>query len=463
MVLKKTLFAISIFGVSAILLSHIYYTGRSEMDIQQTLQKYVDGGTGVGAAIGYIDHGNISYYVYGKKTVESNELISTESVFEIGSITKVFTTLALMEMVKRKKVALDDPIEKFLPGVIVPQKNGHKITLWHLATHTSGLPRLPTNLNLANLDNPYADYSIAKLNEFLNGYTLEKIPGEHAEYSNLGMGLLGHILSVIEHQSYDDLIKTYITLPLGMHNTAEHCTPAMQALLVPGHSQMKKVSNWDSDCLAGAGGLRSTVQDMTRFLAAQMGVLKTTLHESILASQVEQCAIVHKQCFGWMKSEKDNSVVIWHNGGTGGYRSFIGFDLGSQKGIVILSNSTDSFPDELGLFILNPHLFPPKQEQDERSKDLSEVGYLEKFVGIYETEPTQYQGMDLPARVFEVVLLKDKLYYSDYQLVSEAINEFKFKGLPDSYRMRFIIGVDNVITEVQFVQPEGVFKSHPKR
>ena len=120
--------------------------------------------------------------------------ISEDTIFEIGSITKIFTTLILMDMVANGEVVLDEPVETYLPSVKIPELNGKKITLRHLATHYSGLPSLPDNFNPKNPMNPYEDFTSEDLYHFLNHYNLKRAPGEQFEYSNVGLGLLGHIL-----------------------------------------------------------------------------------------------------------------------------------------------------------------------------------------------------------------------------------------------------------------------------
>jgi serine-type D-Ala-D-Ala carboxypeptidase/endopeptidase len=366
-------------------LTHTYIKSKDPMDIQKILREYIKENAGVGAAIGYIDNGNITYYVYGKKDIDSSELIDNKSIFEIGSITKVFTTIALMEIVRQGKICLDDSIKKYLFDVKVPQKNGHEITVWNLATQTSGLPRMPDNFNPQDPANPYIDYSVKQLYEFLNSYTLTKNPGETYEYSNLGFGLLGHILTLAEDQSYDELIKNLICIPLNMKNTGQYVMPCMREHLACGHSLMKKVCDWDWDVFAGAGALRSDIQDMTRFLAANMGLIDTPLYESMKKTQEEQCSFTDKQGLGWIIIEQNDSTIIWHNGGTFGCHSFIGFDPKNKKGVVILSNASDPFPDALGLHILDPVNF--KHEKPKKHVEISLNSEIyNQYVGKYTFE-----------------------------------------------------------------------------
>lgn len=126
----------------------------------------------VGILVGVLTPEGRSFASYGGVS-KGGARPNAETMFEIGSITKVFTALLLAEMVERGEVAIDDPVAKYLPDTVnVPSRNGRAITLADLTTHTSGLPRVPSNMDSTSLDNPYADYDAAKLYSFLSGYTL---------------------------------------------------------------------------------------------------------------------------------------------------------------------------------------------------------------------------------------------------------------------------------------------------
>ena len=192
--------------------------------------------------------------------------VDSAGVCEIGSITKVFTTSVLEDMVERGEVRLDDPVAKFLPrSVKVPARGERQITLLDLATQSSGLPRMPANFTPRDSLNPYADYSVAQMYAFLSGYQLTRDIGAEYEYSNLGMGLLGHALALKARTSYEELVRRRILTPLAMRATAITLTPAMRAKLAPGHdAEGRVVPNWDLPTLAGAGALRSTASAMRR-------------------------------------------------------------------------------------------------------------------------------------------------------------------------------------------------------
>jgi D-alanyl-D-alanine-carboxypeptidase/D-alanyl-D-alanine-endopeptidase len=281
------------------------------------------------------------------------------SVFEIGSVTKVFTATLLAEMAGRGEVRLDEPVAELLPASVrVPSRGGRAITLVDLATQSSGLPRLPGNLAPRDDANPYADYTEAQLFAFLASYQLPRAPGAEYEYSNLGVGLLGLALARRAGTSYERLVAERILAPLGLRDTRIALSPDQRARLVPGHDETgAAVSNWDVPTLAGAGALRSTAEDLIAFLAANLAAARGK--GGPLARAMRQAHAPRRPTaspgmsigLGW--HVVDASRVVWHNGGTGGYHSFVGFAPDRGVGVVLLTNSTLSV-DEVGMRLLDP-------------------------------------------------------------------------------------------------------------
>ena len=317
----------------------------------------------VGIVVGVIEPGGRRVVSYGSLDKGDTRVLDGNTIFEIGSVTKVFTSLLLADMVQRGEAALTDPVARYLPGgVKVPERGGRSITLQDLATHTSGLPRMPTNFSPRDSSNPYADYSVEQLYAFLSGYSLPRDIGIRYEYSNLGGGLLGHALARASGSDYETLVRSRILAPLGMKNTSITLTPAMKQRLAVGHSaQLQPVSNWDLPTLAGAGALRSNVNDLLTFLAAELGYTKSTLAPAMAAMlAVRRPATPGLEVgLAWHVSTRkpDRNEIVWHNGGTGGYRSFVGFDSQRRVGIVVLSNtSTDAGVDDIGFHLLDTSL-----------------------------------------------------------------------------------------------------------
>ena len=261
---------------------------------------------------------------------------NSTSIFEIGSITKVFTATLLTNFVMDEKLKLDDPLQKFFDFPIAANDT---ITLKQLANHTSGLPRLPTNLNLLlNPNNPYQTYDAQKLKEYLSEQvTLAQKPGETYDYSNLGAGLLGFILSESAGTSYEELLQTLIFKKYGMLSSTSLRSNVKQRLVKGLSATGSETPNWDFDALAGGGAILSSVEDLAKFAAAQFDAA----NKELLLTQDATFTVNDnmKIGLGWhILRLGANRSAIWHNGGTGGYSSSMALDTTNKCGVVILSN-----------------------------------------------------------------------------------------------------------------------------
>ncbi len=310
--------------------------------------------------VGILDGGRARYVSYGRSDFGTTPLVDADAVFEIGSVTKVFTNVLLADMVLRGEVSLDDPVQKFLPASVkVPTRGGKEITLLDLATASSGLPRLPGNLAPKDISNPYADYSVQQLYDFLSSYTLTRDIGAQYEYSNLGMGLLGHALALRAGKPYEPLLIERVLNPLQMNDTRITLTPSMAKRFVTGHdTDMEAVPAWDLPTLAGAGALRSTAHDMLRFgrAVSEARSGKGPLASAFTLSMEPRrptASPTMRIALGWHVRTTNGRTITWHNGGTGGFRSFFGHDSASNVVSVVLTNGGDS-SDEIGLRILDP-------------------------------------------------------------------------------------------------------------
>jgi CubicO group peptidase (beta-lactamase class C family) len=328
-------------------------------DLRTNLRARVEARYSVGIVIGIVDSAGARYAVEGATALSGGQPVNQRSMYEIGSVTKVFTALALADMVRRGEVTLDDPVQRLLPtDATVPSRNGKEITLRLLSAQRSGLPRLPANLSPRDAQNPYADYDGAHLVDFLRGYTLPRDPGERYEYSNLGVGLLGFALAARSHESYEAMITRRVLRPLRMNSTMATLTSEARARLAHGHEGEREAANWDLDALAGAGALRSDAEDMTAFVAAAMGLRSTPLDSAFALTEQAQFDAGSPAMdigLGWHILKRPTMRIIWHNGGTGGYHAFIGFDPARQIGVVVLSNSTQSV-DDIGFHTLDPSM-----------------------------------------------------------------------------------------------------------
>ncbi|CAN5852844.1 N/A [soil metagenome] len=320
----------------------------------------------VGLAIGLIIGDEEYVYGFGEVARECGQVPNDETIFEIGSITKVYTGLLLADMVVRKEVRLDEPVRDLLPeSVAVPKSGERQIRLLDLVTHTSGLPRLPNNMPFGDPENPYADYTVKALEEFLSSHELRRRPGDRLEYSNLGFGLLGHALALRAGVTYEQLVQDRINIPLGMTQTSLTITDEQAARFAQGYNGAGSViPHWDIPTFAGAGGLRSTVQDQLRFLKANLRPGETPIAEAIRASHVER---FHGEggriASGWLFSEDGRD--LWHNGETGGFHSYASFRKDGEIAVVVLSNSASFTVDRLGVELMRLLTEESGEDQDQ--------------------------------------------------------------------------------------------------
>jgi CubicO group peptidase (beta-lactamase class C family) len=307
------------------------------------------------AAIAYVAEGKEPRFAFfGRRTLPDGAEPDASTVYEIGSITKGFTGILLADMALAGEISIHDRLEKYLPDAANYPEAVRAITLVQLATHASGLPRLPGNLSFGMKDpsNPYAHYGEEELKAFLLGYTPP--PGRATitpEYSNLGFGLLGYVLARKAGKPYETLLEERVLDPLGMHDTSIALTGDQQARLAPGHARGAVVSNWDINVLAGAGALRSTPADMAKLLTALMHPPASRIGKAIaLAIDPRADVGASRIGFAWLTSTPPSGrPFTWHNGGTGGYRTFIGFTQSAKAGIVVLTNTADQGPDALAV------------------------------------------------------------------------------------------------------------------
>ncbi|MCH5717904.1 serine hydrolase domain-containing protein [Niabella hibiscisoli] len=234
--------------------------------------------------VGIIDSTGRSIYSEGVLSDQNPAKPDANTIYEIGSITKVFTSLILADMSLEGQLRLEDSISKFLPAQVkVPVKNGKEITLLNLSTHTSTFPRFPFNVDPANPDAPYADYSISKLYEYLSAYQPDMDFGTKWRYSNTAYGLLGNILTTIAgEKDYERLIIDSICKPLKMKSTVVTLTPALLKNTATGHSEWgQPVGFLHLSSLDGAGAFLSNVNDLLSFATANLGWTQSDLYPAM--------------------------------------------------------------------------------------------------------------------------------------------------------------------------------------
>ncbi|MGH8283671.1 MAG: serine hydrolase, partial [Gammaproteobacteria bacterium] len=305
--------------------------------------------------VAVVDGDRSHVYTFGK--LGNGKAPDADTMFQIGSVTKTFTATLLAEAVDQDNLKLDTPVAKLLPTYKLWPRDGKQITLGELATQYSGLPRLPGNLDpAADPQDPYADYDAAKLKAFLAGYVLPRDPGSAYEYSNLGFGLLGDALAQQAGMSYAALLQKKILQPLGMSSTRATLSEPLTGHWAMGHDEFGKPAEpWHFGVLAGAGAINSTGADMLRYLEANMGDCTSTLQRAMQLAHQPRRVMNKNEGVGlaWVTGHGSESNVVWHNGMTGGYASFIGFTTDGRHGVVILTNIAQSV-DDLGFAIMLP-------------------------------------------------------------------------------------------------------------
>lgn len=338
---------------------HAYKTMVDSHDLKQRIEKlgaeYLAKRPHAAVVVSIYQRGANSVTGFGRVSTANSATPDGETIFEIGSVTKVFTAVALAQLVNEGQVKLEDPISRFLPaGATAPQKDGREICLVHLATHSSGLPRLPQDLLSSAKDesNPYVDFQPANLYESLASHELKTAPGQKMFYSNFGYGLLGHLLELKTGKPYETLVREIVCAPLAMSNTVIELSAAQKERLAPGHDPKGNiVPNWDFAVLAPAGAFRSTANDLLKFVGANLENEPTAISRALTLAQERH----YKEMAGgiglaWQIVDPvEGQKWHWHNGGTGGYVSFVGFDRTNQVGVVLLSNYGDAMAGDNSL------------------------------------------------------------------------------------------------------------------
>jgi serine-type D-Ala-D-Ala carboxypeptidase/endopeptidase len=338
--------------------------------LKETIQSLVDNNkTNAAIVVGLVDPNGTQFYSYGNMSNANPITVDKDTIFAIGSITKVFTTILLADMVNHGLVNLDDPIEKYLPTSIkVPTFNGQKITLENLATHTSGLSEFPSSHCVSNFNGTDDDedsiqarlffiecdknYTFDQLYQDLSNTTLIREPGLKFEYSTFGISLLGHILALKSGMPYDRLLEERILNVLGMNSTSIVLSDVQKSRLAIGHLNGQELPFWNtSRPIAPAGGLHSSVADMLKFASANLGLINTKINDAMKESHI----IIHDSrigkafsnnytayvSLGWIIATDFGTQIVEHNGETAdGYNSFIALNPSKERGIVIIASAS---------------------------------------------------------------------------------------------------------------------------
>lgn len=286
----------------------------------------------VGIVVGLVDERGSRIVSCGKMDNGTALEVNGDTIFNIRSMTCTFTGLLLQDMIERGEMKLDDPVAKYLPKLVkMPTRNGKEITLRHLVAETSGIESAISNLDPKRADNPLADYTIEKMYAFLSGYKLTCDPGAKHEHGGVAMGLLGDVIALKAGTNYESLVVDRICWPLKMDSTRFTLAPELKARFATGHNQFGyAVPTVDMGVLMPLGGLRSTANDMLKFISANLGLMPTGL-----TPLMEKNVMI-------MGFDPLGSGIIHLSGGGFGFRSYACYDKTRRRGVVVLSNVFNS-------------------------------------------------------------------------------------------------------------------------
>lgn len=411
-------------------------------EIDRLARPLIEDGTAVGFMVGVLRDGQTEFRGYGETSKGSGKVPDENTLFEIGSITKVFTCTLLADMVERGLVKLDDPVQNYLPDdVQMPISEGKSIKLVDLATHRSGLPRQPDNMKSTDYLNPYAEYDEKLLFAFLQGHKLRRPPGQF-EYSNLAMGLLGAILARGAGTSYEQLLADRITGPLDLNDTRVTLDAARRERMAGAYSgALDAVRPWDFQVMAAAGGIRSSAKDMLKFAAANLD------DKSPLAKAFQLAHAKHTEGLpgplmglGWMLS--DNGDTFSHSGMTGGYGSELKVNRARKQAVIVLFNTASDramkLSEQVAKAAAGQQAEPltPKKPGDSRPEVAVDPAILANYVGVYRILPQ----VDATFTVEDGKLVISGGGYSKVPLFARAPTEFFLKFVDAQFT--FVPGED---------------------
>lgn len=372
-------------AVLPVLLLAPWAAAKPPADVQARLDAFAKGKPG-GVAVAWVDADGTAFFSAGKFSAADARAISPDTQFEIGSVTKAFTALLLAESERLGKVSRNDPAAKhLLPAGDPDQAALVKITLLSLTTHSSGLPRLPANIgqNPDGNPDPYATYDLAALVAGLRLHGPSAPVGRSVAYSNFGVAVLGEALGAAWGTTYAAALETHVLAPLGLRKTTLSLpdSPKPEGL-APGHGPAgQPVGNWSFLACAPAGALRSSARELAFFLKTAQGTGPgSPLRAAWAATLVPQRPVPDlggDVGLGWFLKGDVDKPTVWHNGGTAGYRSFVGFVPGGA-GVAVLTNHNASV-DEIGFALLGEK--PPQPAS-------TAVANAEDYVGRYPLVPT---------------------------------------------------------------------------
>jgi CubicO group peptidase (beta-lactamase class C family) len=327
----------------------------TDAELQRLVEQRLDGDrTGACFAVAVIDETTARAVVCADR--KAPRPLDADTAFEIGSVSKTMTGALLAQLVAAGKLGLDDPLSKHLPkGSKVPEFEGQPITLRHLLTHTSGLTSFPASWGDVDPANPYRRIDAKRIFATLEKSTLDRAPGSRFEYSNFAVMLLSW---VVAQQSGGDIERAFaeqLFAPLGMRSAFVGKPPSAVTRAIGHTPNQQPTSAWDFDpAFAGVGGVRASLNDMVRYVEAQLGRIDAPISAAIRVGHAEVSpADSQRMGMGWIISRLNEREVFVHEGGTGGFSSFVAFRADYTRGVVVLSDTAMTSLDGLGSLALH--------------------------------------------------------------------------------------------------------------
>jgi len=344
---------------------------------------------GVGMVVGVIDGERRMIVAHGESGAANGRSLDGATLFQLGSLTKVITGLLLSELVAGGEVALDDPVSTFLPSAVTMIEAGRPITLRDLATHTSGLPSMPTNFDIHGQPDPYEAYPVDSLWSFLSSYRPGRAPGTAYEYSNLGVSLLGRALALRAGTTYEALVRERVLTPLGMNSTSITLDSDQRERLAPGHGpDLRPIRTMEMATLQASGSLRSTADDMLRLLDAYLGRTDAPRFAEAAKLQLREGVQIDSTFRPLGLGLRSDGTYV-HAGGKEGYRSGLAFNPGTGNGAVVLANTRtyDSEPMAIALYLATGEPLPPASRAPAAKPHVGmSSDELARFAGRYRSE-----------------------------------------------------------------------------
>ena len=452
--------AMSIFAILTLSFAGTQTVLPSDDEIRKILaERLGENEKDVGIVVGVIDPQGRRIISYGQRNAGGARPLDGDTVFEIASVTKVFTALLLADMVEKNEVALSDPASKYLTAVAIklPERNGHLITLLDLATHTSGLPFMPANAPPFN-DPAAAKYSTGDLKRYLASYQLTRDIGSDWDYSNIGYWILSEALSARAGKDIEDLIRSRVLAPLKMTDTDFELSPKMKSNLAPGHDSALQPAPAAStipiySIMPAGGGLYSTANDLLTFLSQCMGYEPSPLAPAMNVALGNRRPVQpgNEQALGWNVYGNGDDQVIFRDGSSFGYASVMAYDPKARVGVVVLTNQVGDV-GELARHLLRPDFPLAKPANTKHIEITLDPKFLDSYVGRYEAKG---EGIFTIARENDFLTIEAPADWGlpKLRIRPESQRDFFATELP--LRVTFQTGSDGKVRSLTIYPPRG--------